>query len=253
MSALILDDVRQMESPSISFLTIELIERFMNQLPSIPFCVKDRELRFIRVNTAMLKLAGAQSAQEMLGRTSRDFFREESWRRYEAEDRRVLETGQPITDQLLRSLRRDGTATWIMFGRWPVTGANGEIVGVCAIARNLSAPDRRSTSLGRVAPIIEHIQNNFAAPIDVAEFAKRAGISVSQLDRDFVSLFGLSPIKYQKKIRFERAQEMLLSTDLSVAEIAHACGYADQSIFTRNFRNAVGLSPRAYRHKHSGA
>lgn len=250
MSALILEDVQRMESPSISFLTLELIERLMNQLPSIPFFVKDKSLRFIRVNTAMLKLAGAQSPQEMLGRTSHDFFREESWRRYEAEDRRVLETGQAITDQLLRSVRRDGAATWILFGRWPVTGADGEIIGVCAIARNLTAPDRRSTSLGRVAPIIEHIQSNYAAPIDVADLARRAGISVSQLDRDFVSLLGLSPVKYQKKIRFERAQEMLLSTDLSIAEVAHACGYADQSIFTRNFHTAVGMSPRAYRQRH---
>lgn len=150
-------------------------------------------------------------------------------------------------------MRKDGTAVWILFGRWPVTGADGQIAGVCAIARNLSAPDRRSSALSRLAPIIEHIQDNFAAPLDVAELARRAGVSISQLDRDFVSLLGLSPVKYQKKIRFERAQEMLLTTDLSVAEIAHACGYADQSIFTRNFHAAIGMSPRAYRQHHGRA
>lgn len=112
MSALIFDDMQQMESPQISFLTIELIERLMNQLPSTPFCVKDRELRFIRVNTAMVKLAGAQSAQDMLGRMSRDFFREESWRRYEQQDRWVMQTGTPISTgwgvRCAKTARRSG-------------------------------------------------------------------------------------------------------------------------------------------------
>lgn len=252
MSALIIDRIQQMEEPSssISVLPIDLVERLMNQLPATPFAVKNRELRFIHVNKAMLKLAGVQSVEQMLGRRSRDFFQDESWRKFEEQDLLVLQTGKPISDQLVRTVRKDGTATWIMFGRWPVSGPAGEIVGVAAIARDLSASDQRRSSFGRAAPIIEHIQNHFAEPIEVAELAKRAGVSVSQLDRDFTALLGLTPTKYQKRIRLERAQEMLLNTGLSIAKIAHACGYADQSVFTRNFHGALGVSPRDFRRLH---
>lgn len=84
------------------------------------------------------------------------------------------------------------------------------------------------------------------APLDIASLARDVGISVSQLERDFVHLFGLPPRRYLTKIRFEAAVEML-RMGKPIGEIAYACGYEDQSAFTRRFRMAFGVSPSEYR------
>ena len=81
----------------------------------------------------------------------------------------------------------------------------------------------------------------------LVDHARRAGVSVSQLERDFMALFGVPPRRYLAKVRLDAALEMLL-TDAPLADIAQACGYADQSAFGRRFQAALGMSPSRYRH-----
>ena len=52
--------------------------------------------------------------------------------------------------------------------------------------------------------------------------------------------------RYVAKVRFEAALDLLRS-GRPVTEVAHACGYADQSAFTRRFRASIGMSPSEYR------
>lgn len=231
------------EIPSLSH---ELVESLLNYLPRSPFFVKDEALRYVAVNQAMLDLCGINGRADIIGKTARDFFPEALWRRYETLDRQVMRTRRPITDQLDLSVSTRGDPIWILFGRWPVLDAQGEVRGVAAISRNLEAPDRGHPGAARLAPVVEHIKANLAAPLDVSELARRAGVSVSQLERDFLGLFGISPRGYLTKIRFEQALTMLQAGE-PIVEIAHACGYADQSAFTRRFRAAVGMSPTEYK------
>jgi AraC-like DNA-binding protein len=60
-------------------------------------------------------------------------------------------------------------------------------------------------------------------------------------------LFGLTPGQLIAKTRIASASQMLLETQLSVAEIALACGFYDRSAFTRAFRSATGCTPSEYR------
>jgi transcriptional regulator GlxA family with amidase domain len=113
----------------------------------------------------------------------------------------------------------------------------------------LKAADRRQTTYERLALILDHVHAHIASPVDVADLAKLVGISVSQLERDFIAVLGLPPRRYVTNVRFEAALELLKSGD-SIADVAHACGYSDQSAFTRRFRAAVGMSPREYRRAH---
>jgi transcriptional regulator GlxA family with amidase domain len=54
------------------------------------------------------------------------------------------------------------------------------------------------------------------------------------------------------KTRIDAASAMLRSSSKSVADVAHACGYFDQSAFTRVFRRTVGVTPQQYRERHRG-
>jgi AraC-like DNA-binding protein len=66
------------------------------------------------------------------------------------------------------------------------------------------------------------------------------------LERDFVDVFGLTPLRYLTKIRLEAAIHMMAGGQ-QIADAAIACGYSDQSAFARRFKAATGMSPREYR------
>jgi len=84
--------------------------------------------------------------------------------------------------------------------------------------------------------------------LDISEVAKNIGVSPDQLKRDFVTVLGAPPRRYLSMIRLDAALEML-AAGLPIAEVAHACGYPDQSSFTHRFRDAVGASPSEYRRR----
>jgi len=208
--------------------------------------VKDRSLRYISANAAMLDLCGLSSRAEIVGKTARDFFPESSWSRYEALDRFVIRTGRPIKDQLQLVTPLSAGAVWLLFCRWPVSDAAGHVVGVASLARWLDSPDRRHPTYRRLALAIEHIQTSPHLSIDVNDLACRSGVSVSQFERDFSQLLGLSPRRYATRVRIDAALNLLRGDD-PIVQIAHACGYADQSAFTRRFKHVVGMTPGQYR------
>lgn len=58
---------------------------------------------------------------------------------------------------------------------------------------------------------------------------------------------GISPIKYMHKIRIEKAQSLLLTTNMPVKAIAYEMGYNDEYHFSRLFKKHTGLSPKNFR------
>jgi AraC-like DNA-binding protein len=225
-------------------LGLNLVESLFDHLPDAAFALKDSSLRYQSANAAMCELCGVRGRAELQGRTARDFFSDAA--RYETWDRLVQRAKRPIKDRLYYCWRLRGRPVWLLTTVWPVAGAGPEGEAVASISRLLQAPDRRHPTYERLAEIVDYIHASVSVPVDIAEMARRAGVSISQLERDFVKVFGLPPRRYLTKVRFEAALD-LLKSGVSIAEVAHACGYADQSAFTRRFRAAVGMSPREYR------
>jgi AraC-like DNA-binding protein len=83
--------------------------------------------------------------------------------------------------------------------------------------------------------------------VAVAALAAEVGLSASRLTYLFRSTVGKSPGAYLHALRMERARLLIHHTDLSVREVMQQVGISDPSHFSRDFRNAHGLSPRAYR------
>ncbi len=225
--------------------SLDMSESLLESLPRTPFFVKDQALRYVRANSAMVDLCGAASRAELMGKTERDLFPEPVRARNEALDRQVMRTIKPLRDRLDLCVRMQAPPVWLLSGRWPVIASNGEVVGVACIARILEA-ERRQPAYERLSVALDYLHANFAAPFDIAEMARRAGVSSCQLKRDFASVFGVPPRRYLTKIRLEAALDKLAYGG-PIVDVAHACGYPDQSAFTRRFRAAVGMSPSAYR------
>jgi AraC-like DNA-binding protein len=226
--------------------SLDMSESLLESLPRTPFFVKDQALRYVRANSAMLDLCGVATRGDLIGKTERELFPEPVRARNEALDRQVMRTMKPLKDRLDLCVPTQAPPVWLLSGRWPVIDANGEVVGVAGIARILEA-ERRQPAYERLRVALDYLHANFAAPFDIAEMARRAGVSSCQLKRDFACVFGVPPRRYLTKIRLEAALDRLAGGG-PIVDVAHACGYPDQSAFTRRFRAAVGMSPSAYRH-----
>ncbi|MGA7808552.1 helix-turn-helix transcriptional regulator [Bradyrhizobium sp.] len=81
----------------------------------------------------------------------------------------------------------------------------------------------------------------------VADLAKECGLSAGYFARAFRRSTGISPHRWLIGRRIERAKELLSKSELSLAEIALACGFADQSHFTRAFTRLAGEGPGKWR------
>jgi AraC family transcriptional regulator len=98
--------------------------------------------------------------------------------------------------------------------------------------------------------IEEYIDGHLEQNLSIEELASHLGISPSYLARSFRSSAGLTPHAYVMRRRLLRAEELLASTELPLADIALETGFADQSHFSRRFHEMTGMPPRTFRLQH---
>jgi AraC-like DNA-binding protein len=93
----------------------------------------------------------------------------------------------------------------------------------------------------------EAMDANLDKEITIARLAYECGLSTRQFARAFRQSTGRPPHRWLLQRRVERAQELLLTSDKTLAEIARACGFNDQTHLTRVFGKTVGTSPGLWR------
>jgi transcriptional regulator GlxA family with amidase domain len=99
----------------------------------------------------------------------------------------------------------------------------------------------------QVHRVLAHIEANLGTSIRNQDLAALSRLSTFHFNVAFRNSVGNSPHEYIIRRRMERAQGLMLSTDMALSEIAAVCGLADQAHFTRLFRRFVGESPAAWR------
>jgi AraC-like DNA-binding protein len=91
------------------------------------------------------------------------------------------------------------------------------------------------------------MSENLSVQVPIGQVAEECGLSVRHLARAFRQSTGVPPHRWLLDRRVERAKELLPNPDLSLSDVALACGFGDQSHFTRTFTAAVRLSPGLWR------
>lgn len=97
------------------------------------------------------------------------------------------------------------------------------------------------------ARVLAFVRAHMEETITVDALAREAGMSPSHFARVFKETMGSTPMQYVQAYRIEQAREMLRDATRSIAEIAAACGFADQAHFSRSFKQISGETPRAFR------
>lgn len=107
--------------------------------------------------------------------------------------------------------------------------------------------DRLVLDSQRLSPVFAAIQKNLNSRIRVENLAEAAFLSVPRFHVVFRKATGMAPYVFVQSQRLKRAQELLLSTDLSIAEIAAQTGQRDPFFFSRTFKKQCRMSPTEYR------
>lgn len=94
----------------------------------------------------------------------------------------------------------------------------------------------------RMALVREYLDAHFADDVTVETLATQAGLSRAHLTRAFTATYGMAPHAYLNMVRIRQAQAALRQGH-AVADVAAACGFADQSHLTRRFKGQVGMAP----------
>jgi AraC-like DNA-binding protein len=240
---------------------LALLERLFDALPDVVFFAKDAQARYTHGNRTLLERLRLTSRAQLIGRRADELFGDALGGRYLGQDQQVLRGGGDVVDQLELHLYPSRAPGWCLTHKlaWradaPARGRR-PVIGLVGLSRDLApagaAHATPPATYARVAQVVERLQRDYAQPLRIGALARAAGLSVAQLERVVAQLYRLTPRQVLARARLDAAIA-LLAGDASIAEIAHACGYADHSAFTRQFRQSTGLTPRAWRALPQGA
>ncbi len=216
-------------------------------LPDVVFFAKDTQGRYRAVNETLVRRLGKRTKADVLGRTARDLFPSPLGHRYLEQDLSVCRTGRPLEDLLELHLYPDGHEGWCVTTKLPWLDGSAALLGVVGTSRDVRPPDPGSGSLAGVAEAVRRVHERPGEPHRVEELARLAGLSPDRFSRRVRALFGLSASQLVIKVRIDSARRRLRESGAPIARIALACGYCDQSAFTRQFKAVTGLTPAQYR------
>ena len=218
-------------------------------LPQVMAAAKDTDGRYLYVNRGFAERVGRRS-RDILGRTVGDLFAPELAGSYAAQDAEVLRTGKPLQGHLELIVRADGRLGWYLTSKTRLVCDGGDVLGVAVMSVDLQS--QMGSAHSGLAAALDAVRADIAHAWRVSEIADIACLSTTQLERLSRRTLGMSPRGVLQRLRLEHAVRLLSSTSMTAGEVASACGFYDQSSFTRQFRSVLGLTPGAYRRSGSG-
>src|SRR5687767_1721990 len=219
------------------------LETLFDCVPDLVFFIKNSRGEYTVVNQTLVERCGKRRKEDLIGRTPDEVFPAPLGRSYRLQDEQVLRSGEPILDQLELHFYPNGRRGWCITNKFPMQGRTG----LFGFSRDLQTANERSDDYAQVAEAVRRIHTQYDQPLKVNDLARRAGLSVYQFDRRMRRIFRITAGQLIQKTRMEEAMRRLRETDASIADIASACGYSDQSAFTRRFRETIGMSPSEFR------
>ena len=109
--------------------------------------------------------------------------------------------------------------------------------------QRLSVPTRIGVRHPKLSQVIQIMEQNIEEPISPSILAKDVGMSTRQLERLFRRYLNRSPKRYYMELRLQKARNLLMQTDMSVINVALACGFASPSHFSKCYRAQYNTTP----------
>ncbi len=126
-----------------------LLRQLIDHIP-VHVYFKDLASRFVMANKGMTEWMGCGEGAEIIGMHDRDFFDEDHWKPAEADERRIMETGEPITDLLEHEVWNERRETWVTTSKFPWRDRQGHLNGTFGVSNDVTRivnAQRRATEL----------------------------------------------------------------------------------------------------------
>lgn len=239
-------------APSMEDLLAALAEPFTGEalfdsLTDLVYFIKNARGQYVVVNQALVDRCGLRHKRELLGRTADEVYPAPLGKSYRAQDEAVLRTGEPILNHLELQTYPGGVTGWCVTSKVPLRDRRGGVLGLVGISKDLHETTEAGEDYSSLSAVLQHIQAHFDQPLKVQELAAMAGLSTYQFEQRMRKIFALTAGQFIHKVRMDAAVRRLRETRDPIARIALDCGYAEQSSFTRQFKQTVGLAPARYR------
>jgi AraC family transcriptional regulator len=217
-------------STRISLSVLRLEPRFLDQVAQTTFGLGPQDYRLVvaerSYDTAIANIAGVLAREALRGQRG----------------------GQVYAESLASILA-------VHLLRHYAQSADGSALGSSAALQDASAVApaeggaRNGAHSRAVSDALEFIHANYARELSLGDIAGAAHLSPFHLARLFKQSLGVSPHQYLIQVRVNNARWLLSagSGERSLAEVASAVGFADQSHLTRHFKRVTGLTPRQFR------
>ncbi len=185
---------------------------------------------------------------------------------FEAADHELLRPFRnvPVTLSDTATSILDGLVHEYLHMRSPLTRASNAVVLRTALLLNelvflaarpsarLAPPPAPSPRLQRIEAIHQFVSGHLAEPFTLDQLAQHMAVSESHLRALYRHETGMSLGGYIAQMRLNRASGLLLSSTMSVKQVAAECGYESLFSFSRAFKRMMGVSPRTYRRMRVG-
>ncbi len=159
----------------------------------------------------------------------------------------TLHTSGPVPDIMRRMYGefRAGRAACALI----LEGLGLELAALALRSADRSAPGRPPHWLRAIREQLDAATRGPAPRLSA--LATSAGIHPVHLSRAFRAAYGCAPGYYLRRVRVDHARQLLCDSEMSLAQVAQALGYYDQSHFTTVFRRVTGTTPARYRARHT--
>lgn len=117
--------------------------------------------------------------------------------------------------------------------------------------QRLSVPTRIGVRHPKLSRVIQMMEGHIEEPISPSILARDVGMSTRQLERLFRRYLSRSPKRYYMELRLSKARNLLMQTDMSVINVALACGFASPSHFSKCYRAHYDTTPYRERGSHA--
>lgn len=117
--------------------------------------------------------------------------------------------------------------------------------------QRLSIPTRIGVRHPKLSQVIQMMEHNIEEPISPTRLAEEVGMSTRQLERLFRRYLSRSPKRYYMELRLQKARNLLMQTDMSVINVALACGFTSPSHFSKCYRAHYSTTPYRERGSHA--
>lgn len=235
------------DKTSVSAIEVSTLSTLFDSAPDVAFFVKDAKGCYVAVNNSLVRRHGLKSKDDVLGKRPRDICAGEFGQAPSEQDERILKTGRPLTEHLEMQWNPSHEPVWCLTTKLPITNSDGAVTGIVGFSRDVRIPVQPDEIPQGFASALKTFEENLGDYVTPSWLAEQSNLSPQQLTRFTRKVFDLTPTQLIARIRIAAASRMLRDSDDTVADIAFACGFYDHSAFTRAFRNAIGLTPSAFR------